>query len=51
MTRKRQSDFRKILGKDYKVDSLSVLGDPEKYFDDHEDIDSIQMEVLKDMQK
>jgi len=51
MTKKRQSDFRKILGRDYEVESLSVLEDPEKYFDENEDIDSIQMEVLKDMQK
>jgi hypothetical protein len=51
MTKKRQSDFRKIVGNNYEVKSLSVLDDPEKYYDQNEDIDSVQMEALKDMQK
>ena len=51
MTKKRQSDFRKILGNNYSCESLDVLDDPMQYFDDNEDIDSVQMEVLKNLKK
>jgi hypothetical protein len=51
MTKKRQSDFRKIMGNKYDCESLDVLDDPMQYFDDNEDIDSVQMEVLKDLKK
>ena len=51
MAKKRQSDFRKILGNKYIVDTLSVLSNPENYYNDNEDIDSVHMEVLRDMQK
>ena len=51
MTKKRQSDFRKIMGNDFNCESLDVLDDPGQYFDDNEDIDSVQMEVLKNLKK
>jgi hypothetical protein len=31
--------------------SLSVLKEPQKYFDEHEHIDDVQMQVLKGMKE
>ena len=47
MTKKRQSDFRKIMGNKYDCESLDVLDDPMQYFDDNEDIDSVYITALR----
>ena len=49
---KKQSNFRKIMKRaELEVkESISVLENPSKYFEDDEDLNSVQREVIKGMQ-
>lgn len=44
-----QSDFRAIVGKKIELPSLDVLDRPQDYFDQFEEIDPAQLEVLQNI--